>query len=246
MILVIQTVPVSLGQEVAFFGVGTGGSIATQATSNGRMIQGGISEKHNLVLQGIAAFIVAFVVQWKPTLICLCIAPATLIVNGIAGGFMGVYENQIIEINVKANAFVESILSSVRTAHAFEISGKSKIVGLLERWYNPSSGSIKLDGHPLDELNLSWLRKNVRLVQQEPVLFQGTVFDNIKQGLVGTRWEHALRAQKMERIQGAATMAFAHEFIADLPNGYDTEIGQRGGLLLGGQKQRIAIACLSA
>lgn len=214
------------------------------------MIQGGISEKLNLALQGIAAliaafivaFIVAFVVQWKLTLICLCIAPATLIVNGIAGGFMGVYENQILEPNAKANAFVESVLSSVRTVHAFEISGKSKIVGLLERWYNPSSGSIKLDGHPLDELNLSWLRKNVRLVQQEPVLFQGTVFDNIKQGLVGTRWEHALRAQKMERIQGAATMAFAHEFIADPPNGYDTEIGQRGGLLLGGQKQRIAIA----
>lgn len=119
----------ALGQEVAFFDVGTGGSIATQATSNGRMIQGGISEKLGLALQGIAAFItalitafiVAFVVQWKLTLICLCIAPATLIVNGIAGGFMGVYENQIIEINAKANAFVESVLSSVRTAHAFEI-----------------------------------------------------------------------------------------------------------------------------
>lgn len=121
-------------------------------------------------------------------------------------------------------------------------SGKSTIVGLLERWYNPASGTIKLDGHPVNELNLSWLRKNVRLVQQEPVLFQGTVFDNIKQGLVGTKWEHAPRDQQMERIQDAATMAFAHDFIMDLPNGYDTNIGQRGGLLSGGQKQRIAIA----
>lgn len=121
-------------------------------------------------------------------------------------------------------------------------SGKSTIVGLLERWHNPTSGTIKLDGHALDELNLSWLRRNVRLVQQEPVLFQGTVFDNIKQGLVGTKWEHAPRDQQMERIQNAATMAFAHDFIANLPNGYDTEIGQRGGLLSGGQKQRIAIA----
>lgn len=115
----------ALSQEVAFFDSGTGGSIATQATSNGRMIQGGVSEKLGLVFQGIAAFITAFiialVVQWKLTLICLCIAPATLIVNGIAGGFMGVYENQILEINSKANAFCESVLSSVRTAHAFEI-----------------------------------------------------------------------------------------------------------------------------
>ena len=120
--------------------------------------------------------------------------------------------------------------------------GKSTIVGLLERWYNPASGTIKLDGHPLDELNLSWLRRNVRLVQQEPVLFQGTVFDNIKHGLVGTIWEHAPRGQQMEQIQKAATMAFAHDFIAKLPNGYDTDIGQHGDLLSGGQKQRIAIA----
>lgn len=121
-------------------------------------------------------------------------------------------------------------------------SGKSTIVGLLERWYNTASGTIQLDGHPLDELNLSWLRRNVRLVQQEPVLFRGTVFDNIKQGLIGTKWEHAPRDQQMERIQDAATMAFAHDFIASLPDGYDTEIGQLGGLLSGGQKQRIAIA----
>jgi ATP-binding cassette subfamily B (MDR/TAP) protein 1 len=121
-------------------------------------------------------------------------------------------------------------------------SGKSTIVGILERWYNPAAGTIKLDGHPLNELNLSWLRKNVRLVQQEPVLFQGTVFDNINQGLVGTKWEDAPRDQQMERIQDAATMASAHDFIMDLPNGYDTNIGQRGGLLSGGQKQRIAIA----
>ena len=121
----------ALGQEVAFFDVGTGGSIATQATYIGRLIQGGISEKVGLALQGIAAFItafiIAFVVQWKLTLICLCIAPATLIVNGIAGGFMGVYENQILEINAKANAFAESVLCSVRTAHAFEI--RDRLVG---------------------------------------------------------------------------------------------------------------------
>lgn len=121
-------------------------------------------------------------------------------------------------------------------------SGKSTIVGLIERWYQPTSGTIKLDGRPIDSLNLNWLRKNARLVQQEPVLFQGSVFDNIAHGLVGTELEHARYEQKMAKIQEAAELAFAHDFILELPNGYDTEIGQRGSLLSGGQKQRVAIA----
>ena len=121
-------------------------------------------------------------------------------------------------------------------------SGKSTIVGLLERWYNPASGSVKLDGQPIDQLNLSWLRQNIRLVQQEPTLFRGTVFENIAHGLVGTPWENATREEQMVHIQDAAKMAFAHDFITELPQGYDTDIGQRGGLLSGGQKQRIAIA----
>lgn len=79
-------------------------------------------------------------------------------------------------------------------------------------------------------------------MQQEPVLFKGTVFDNIQQGLVGTQWEHASREEKMDRVRQAADLAFAHDFISDLPDGYNTDIGQRGGLLSGGQKQRIAIA----
>ncbi|OAA58748.1 ATP-binding cassette multidrug transport protein ATRC [Cordyceps fumosorosea ARSEF 2679] len=121
-------------------------------------------------------------------------------------------------------------------------SGKSTIVGLIERWYDPLSGSIKLDGRPITDLNLNWLRKNVRLVQQEPILFQGSVYDNIANGLVGTPWEHAPRAEKLALVQEAATTAFAHDFILALPSGYDTDIGQRGGLLSGGQRQRVAIA----
>lgn len=121
-------------------------------------------------------------------------------------------------------------------------SGKSTIIGLLERWYNPVSGAVKLDGRPINELNLQWLRQQVRLVQQEPVLFAGTVFDNIANGLVGTRWEHDSRTDKLARVQEAAKIAFAHDFISELPNGYDTVIGERGGLLSGGQKQRVAIA----
>lgn len=115
-------------------------------------------------------------------------------------------------------------------------------MGLIERWYNIQSGVIKLDGQPIEQLNLNWLRKNVRLVQQEPVLFQGSAFDNIAHGLVGTKWENASREEKMAQVQEAAKIAFAHDFISELPDGYDTQIGQRGGLLSGGQKQRVAIA----
>ncbi|KAF5516641.1 Leptomycin B resistance protein pmd1 [Colletotrichum siamense] len=122
-------------------------------------------------------------------------------------------------------------------------SGKSTIVGLLERWYEPSAGTITLDGIPIEDFNLTWLRTHVRLVQQEPVLFNGTVFENIANGLVGTRWEYASATEQQERVENAARLAFAHDFITEkLPEGYSTIIGERGGLLSGGQKQRIAIA----
>lgn len=73
-------------------------------------------------------------------------------------------------------------------------------------------------------------------------MFNGTVFDNISNGLVGTKWENAPREKQLELVQSAAGVAFAHQFIMKLPQGYDTRIGERGGLLSGGQKQRIAIA----
>lgn len=121
-------------------------------------------------------------------------------------------------------------------------SGKSTIIGLLERWYNLDSGTITLDGQPIDQLNIKWLRKQIQLVQQEPVLFAGTVYDNISSGLVGTPWENDSKENKLVKVQEAAEIAFAHGFISDLPNGYDTVVGERGGLLSGGQKQRVAIA----
>lgn len=74
------------------------------------------------------------------------------------------------------------------------------------------------------------------------MLFQGSVYENIEQGLVGTPWENNTREEKMELVQNAARLAFAHDFVSELPNGYDTDIGQRGSLLSGGQKQRVAIA----
>ncbi|KAL4789629.1 P-loop containing nucleoside triphosphate hydrolase protein [Aspergillus venezuelensis] len=398
----------ALSQEIAYYDFGTGGSIAAQATSNGKLIQAGLAEKIGLLFQGLSAFvtafIIAFVVQWKLTLICLCIAPATILVTGGVAAIEAVYETQILKLHAQGNAFAEGVLSGMKAVKAFGMqvrlvgkfdqylseahkvgkkisllfgvlfsteytiiylgfglafwqginrmasgeidspgdiftvllsvviaainltslapysidfgraasaagqlfklidkesvinpynksglqpealigdieleniifayptrpgvtvldefslrvpagkvtalvgqsgSGKSTIVGLLERWYSPSSGTIRLDGLPIEELNISWLRKNVRLVQQEPVLFQGTVFDNIKYGLVGTPWENASKEVQMEHVQEAAKMAYAHDFICGLADGYDTMIGERGGLLSGGQKQRVAIA----
>lgn len=121
-------------------------------------------------------------------------------------------------------------------------SGKSTIIALLERWYNPNSGSITIDGRPIEKLNVRWLRTNVRLVQQEPVLFMGTVFDNVRYGLIGTRWEHAPEVEQRQLVTEACKLANAHQFVSELPQGYDTECGERAGLLSGGQKQRIAIA----
>ena len=74
------------------------------------------------------------------------------------------------------------------------------------------------------------------------MLFQGSVFDNIAYGLVGTPWENVPKEEQMVQVQAAARTAFADSFISELPNGYDSDIGQRGSLLSGGQKQRIAIA----
>ena len=121
-------------------------------------------------------------------------------------------------------------------------SGKSTIVGLVERFYDPVGGAVFLDGHDISKLNLRWLRQQIALVQQEPVLFSETITDNIRNGLIGSRFERESEEQQTERIIRAAKMANAHDFISSLPEGYETNVGERGFLLSGGQKQRIAIA----
>lgn len=121
-------------------------------------------------------------------------------------------------------------------------SGKSTIVGLVERFYDPVGGEVCLDGHEVSKLNLRWLRQQISLVSQEPTLFGTTIFGNIKHGLIGTKHENADIEQQKELILAAAKMANAHDFVMGLPEGYDTNVGERGFLLSGGQKQRIAIA----
>lgn len=121
-------------------------------------------------------------------------------------------------------------------------SGKSTIIGLLERFYMPVEGRILLDGQDISSLNIHWLRQQISLVAQEPVLFSGTIFDNIRFGLSGTLLGESSDEDLKDLVEGAAKNANAHEFISQLPEGYKTNVGQRGALLSGGQKQRIAIA----
>merc|ERR1719310_197551 len=113
-------------------------------------------------------------------------------------------------------------------------SGKSTIIQLLERFYDPQGGSITLDGVNISTLNVKWLRQQLGLVSQEPVLFQGTVAENIMYGK---------RDATREEVEEAAKNANAHGFIMEsLQSGYETDVGMRGSKLSGGQKQRVAIA----
>lgn len=121
-------------------------------------------------------------------------------------------------------------------------SGKSTIISLVERFYDPTWGSIKLDGIDLKDLNLKWLRSQIGLVSQEPVLFAASIKENVANGLIGTEYEHVADEKKFALIKEACLQANADGFIAQLPSGYDTVVGERGFLLSGGQKQRIAIA----
>lgn len=111
--------------------------------------------------------------------------------------------------------------------------GKTTIVSLLERFYDPQSGKITIDGHDIRHATLSSLRKNISIVLQDVFLFNGTVYENIAYGA-----ENATE----EEVYAAAKTACADEFIREMPEGYMTKIGERGVRLSGGQKQRIAIA----
>lgn len=114
-------------------------------------------------------------------------------------------------------------------------SGKSTIVGLLERWYDQAAGSITLDGIDIRNLNIKYLRTSVRLVQQEPVLFSGTIFENVAYGLLGTDNENASDEVKEQLVQNACKATFAHDFVQNLPEGYFTQVGERARMLSGGK-----------
>lgn len=112
-------------------------------------------------------------------------------------------------------------------------SGKTTICNLIPRFYDIVSGEITIDGRNIKDFTLKSLRRNIGIVQQDVYMFSGTVRDNIEYGRPGASFED---------IQKAAIRAGAHDFICELPNGYDTYIGERGVKLSGGQKQRLSIA----
>ena len=112
-------------------------------------------------------------------------------------------------------------------------AGKSTIAALLSRFYDPQQGSVQLDGKDLRDLDPAWLREQVGVVSQEPILFATTIADNIRYGRT---------TATQEEVEAAARAANAHAFIMGFPEGYATLVGERGVRLSGGQKQRVAIA----
>lgn len=112
-------------------------------------------------------------------------------------------------------------------------SGKSTVVSLIERFYDPNQGQVLIDNVDIKTLQLKWLRNQIGLVNQEPALFATTILENILYGKPDAT---------IEEVEAATSAANAHSFISLLPNGYNTQVGERGLQLSGGQKQRIAIA----
>ncbi|KAL9051419.1 MAG: hypothetical protein Q9162_006026 [Coniocarpon cinnabarinum] len=397
-----------LRQDMSYFDSKAAESPSVKGTTNGNHVTNGISEKLSIFVQScatfVAAFVVAFAVQWKLTLITVCVVPTIIIVTSICMSIELKNEDKLMSIFSRSSQLAEEVFSSISTVHAFWLqplmaeryevflaemervgmkkspnygvlfsteffcvysgyglafwqgirmyargeikepgdivtvifavvlaatvltqitphivtitkaaaaaddlfrvidekpdidslstvglvpqkctgevkiqdldfaypsrpntlvlnslsltapagkttalvgasgSGKSTIVGLLERWYDQAAGKILLDGVDIRELNVAWLRTQVRLVQQEPVLFSGTIFDNVSFGLEGTQYAEASYEQKLALVKEACRDAYAHEFIENLPRQYNTQIGERARMLSGGQKQRIAIA----
>ena len=130
-----------------------------------------------------------------------------------------------ISLDVKAGDFIALVGSSG--------VGKTTLCSLIPRFYEVSEGQVLLDGVDIKDISLSSLRKNIGVVQQDVYLFAGTILENIRYGKPGA---------SLEEIIAAAKKANAHDFIMALPDGYDSDIGQRGVKLSGGQKQRVSIA----
>lgn len=130
-----------------------------------------------------------------------------------------------ISLNVPAGAYMALVGSSG--------AGKSTLCSLIPRFYDVTDGSIKIDGKDVRDIKLKSLRDHIGIVQQDVYLFVGTVYDNIRYGKPDATREEVIEAAKN---------ANAHDFIMSLPDGYDTDIGQRGIKLSGGQKQRLSIA----
>lgn len=121
-------------------------------------------------------------------------------------------------------------------------SGKSTLAQLLSRLYQPSSGTIFLSGQDLAFLDEQWVRQHVAVVSQNCILFDMTVHENVAMGLAGAGGIRRPEDVTREEVVSACTAALMHDFVKELPQGYDTRLGTGGANLSGGQKQRLAIA----
>ncbi|MDP0500337.1 MAG: ABC transporter ATP-binding protein [Verrucomicrobiota bacterium JB022] len=112
-------------------------------------------------------------------------------------------------------------------------AGKTTVINLIARFFDTTTGTIRVDGHDIREVELGALRQQIGMVLQDPYLFHGSVLDNIRYGKPDATYDEVI---------GAARAANAHDFICKLPNGYDTIVGERGHTLSGGERQRVSIA----
>ena len=148
------------------------------------------------------------------------------------------FENVSFKYNPNAPQVLNNFTLNVKAGESIGLvgrsgSGKSTLTKLIQRLYIANEGAIFVDGVDIRHMNPSWLRQNIGVVLQDNYLFSGTIKENI---------EFALPGSPMANIIRAARIAGADEFISEMPEGYDTIVGERGSSLSGGQRQRIAIA----
>ncbi|ORX74418.1 multidrug resistance protein 3 [Linderina pennispora] len=182
-------------------------------------------------------------------------APSISAVSSARGAAVKVFDiiDRKGEIELSSVNFRYPTRPDVQILHDFSISvkpgqkialvgesgcGKSTMIGLVERFYDPESGVVKIDGVDVREYNVRSLRQQIGVIMQMPVLFGYTIYQNIIWGAIDVD----NNPPTMEQVIQACKDANAHDFISELPDGYDTMCGERGALLSGGQKQRIAIA----
>lgn len=139
------------------------------------------------------------------------------------------YDDELVLDGINLEVYPGEVLAIVGPSG----NGKTTIINLIPRLYDPNCGKVMIDGNDIKEVNIQSLREQIGIVPQEIILFSGTVKENIAYGKIEANFDEILEAAKA---------ANAHEFITNLPHGYDTQIGEQGVKLSGGQRQRIAIA----
>uniref|UniRef100_K3W850 Bile salt export pump n=1 Tax=Globisporangium ultimum (strain ATCC 200006 / CBS 805.95 / DAOM BR144) TaxID=431595 RepID=K3W850_GLOUD len=220
-------------KEIGWFDVNEPMQLATRVADSTVTIQEGMGSKVGDGLRffsmGVSGVVIGFVKGWELTLVLLVLTPFIAFAAFLSTKVLSSATQSGIESYGKAGAIAQESLSNIRTVHI----GKSTIVSLLERFYDPLSGSVKVDGVDVRELNVKWLREQVGLVGQEPSLFATSIMENIRYGAPSATDDQVIEASKM---------ANAYNFIKEFPQGFATEVGERGTQLSGGQKQRIAIA----